>query len=245
MSRRHVLVTGAAGHIGTSFWRAQQSSYHLRLADKDISGLQESQCEVVPLDITKADACMQACDGIDTVLHLAANASPDADYYSLLETNLTGTYNIFAAAKAQNCKRVVFASSAQAVEGYAPDLQVHEGMPPRPKNLYGASKAFGEAVASLFSDDGTMTTVAVRIANFTHFQAGQTHSARDMAAFISEADIVHLLVRCIEAELFGFTLVHGVSDNRYKRLAIQQTRKAVGYNPTDDAFAILGIESHA
>jgi len=52
-------------------------------------------------------------------------------------------------------------------------------------------------------------------------------------------DVVALLADCVEAELSGFHVVHGVSDNRYKRLAIDTTRKVVGYAPLDNAFEIL------
>jgi uronate dehydrogenase len=52
-------------------------------------------------------------------------------------------------------------------------------------------------------------------------------------------DVVALLRDCVDAELNGFHVVHGVSDNRYKRLSIDETRKVVGYAPLDDAFKIL------
>jgi len=118
-------------------------------------------------------------------------------------------------------------------------VQVHEDMAPRPGNHYGVSKAFGEALASLYANDGDMTTIAVRIANVAEFHPGEIHSHRDVAAFISVRDVVALLADCVEAELSGFHVVHGVSDNRYKRLAIDTTRKVVGYAPLDNAFEIL------
>ncbi len=239
-SQNKILITGAAGRIGRAFWRAQPDRSALRLADIATAGLAESGAEVLALDISDATACMRACAGIDTVIHLAADPSPEADFMgSLLPVNIVGSYNLFTAAQAQGCRRFVFASSAQAVEGYALDVQVQEQMAPRPKNLYGASKAFGEALAALFAQDGTMTTVAVRIANVAEFAPGQCHSPRDVAAFISERDVVQLLRRCVEAELSGFNVVHGVSDNRYKRLAIDQTRRLLDYRPADDAFVIL------
>jgi uronate dehydrogenase len=72
------------------------------------------------------------------------------------------------------------------------------------------------------------------------FHAGEQHSPRDTAAFISMRDAVTLLARSIQAPVSGFHIVHGVSNNRYKRLAIEQTRKLIGYEPADDAFSILG-----
>lgn len=160
---------------------------------------------------------------------------------SLLPINIIGTYNMLDAAKAQGCKRFIFASSAQAVEGYPTDLQVSEDAPARPSNLYGANKAFGEALASMHAYDGTMAAVAVRIANVASFTAGERHSPRHIAAFISVRDVGALLTHCIEAELQGFTVVNGVSDNRYKRLSVEKTKRVIGYAPMDDAFKILGF----
>lgn len=103
------------------------------------------------------------------------------------------------------------------------------------------SKVFGEALASLFALQSKLTTVSVRIANLADFHPGERHSPRDVAAFISERDVVHLLTRCIDAELSGHNIVHGVSDNRYKRLAIDHTRQLLAYSPVDDAFKLLAI----
>lgn len=239
MSTRKILVTGAAGKIGSAFWTAYGDELDLRLADVDVTRIAHSG-ESLSLDITDLPRCLEACEGIHTVIHLAADPNPDADFMtSVLPVNIVGTYNMLLAAKTQGCKRFIFASSAQAIEGYPKDVQVHECMAPRPGNLYGVGKAFGEALASMFANDAQMTTVAVRIANVAQFQPGETHSHRDVAAFISVRDVVALLRNCVEAELEGYHVVHGVSDNRYKRLAIAKTREVVGYAPLDDAFKIL------
>ena len=238
-----VLVTGAAGVIGTVFWNSRHGDFSLRLADLHAARLAQAPCSVLQLDVSDYDACLAACADIDVVLHLAGVPHASADFDTqLLQPNIVGTHNIFRAAQAQGVKRVIFASSAQAVEGYASDLQVHEHMPARPANMYGASKAFGEGVASAFAHQHGMTAIAVRIANVAQFAHGQQHSARDIAAFVSERDVVQLLACCITAQVPpGYHVVHGVSDNRYKRLSIDATRKLVGYAPQDDGFRLLGL----
>jgi dTDP-4-dehydrorhamnose reductase len=74
------------------------------------------------LDITQYDQFLAACEGVDTVVHLAATPGapddPEGFYGSLLPLNVIGTYNAFAAASAAGCKRIVFASSVNAVLGY-------------------------------------------------------------------------------------------------------------------------------
>jgi uronate dehydrogenase len=238
-----VLVTGAAGIIGTAFWKRRHGEFSLRLADLHTGKLAEAPCPSLQLDVSDYAACLAACANIDVVLHLAGVPHASADFDAqLLQPNIIGTHNIFRAAQAQGVKRVVFASSAQAIEGYPLDMQVQENMPARPANMYGASKAFGEGVASAFAHQHGMTAIAVRIANVAHFAPGQQHSARDIAAFISERDVVQLLARCITADVPpGYHVVHGVSDNRYKRLSIAATRQLVGYAPQDDGFTLLGL----
>lgn len=242
---RKILVTGAAGRIGSAFVRTHDADYALRLADINITRLAQWPGEALQLDITDLAACMRACEGIDTVIHLAAEVSADNQDFmaSLLPTNMVGTFNMFQAARAQGCRRVVFASSAQTIEGYPHDVQVHEAMPVRPKNLYGVTKVFGEALGSYFAETSPLSVVAVRIANVAHFAEGEQHSARDVAAYISVRDVVQLLARSVEAEVAGFVIVNGVSDNRYKRLSLERSRAVLGYAPQDDAFAILAGDS--
>lgn len=238
-----VLVTGAAGIIGSAFWKRRHGEFSLRLADLHTGKLAGAPCPSLQLDVGDYAACLAACAGIDVVLHLAGVPHASADFDAqLLQPNIIGTHNVFRAAQAQGVKRVVFASSAQAIEGYPLDMQVHEHMPARPANMYGASKAFGEGVASVFAHQHGMTAIAVRIANVARFAPGQQHSARDIAAFISERDVVQLLACCVSAQVpAGYHVVHGVSDNSYKRLSIEATRRLVGYAPQDDGFSLLGL----
>lgn len=85
-----------------------------------------------------------------------------------------------------------------------------------------------------------MTCIAVRIANVAVFSPGEQHSPRDVAAFISERDVAHLLDRALLAEVVGFQIVNGVSNNRYKRLSIEETKHLRVFT-FDDAFEILQL----
>jgi len=64
--------------------------------------------------------------------------------------------------------------------------------------------------------------IAAGIANFAEFARGETHSARDISAFISARDTVQLLVRAVEVENIDFAIVSGISNNRYKRLSLDE-----------------------
>ncbi len=240
--RRFVLLTGAAGRIGTAFFAHAGDCYWFRLADRETAGLAgaaDQGHEVMALDVADLDACREACRGIDTVVHLAADPSPEADFYgSLLDNNIKGTYNVFRAAQDQGCRRVVFASSVHAVIGYPPDVQARPDSPVRPVNMYGVSKCFGEAVAACFAHAG-LSSIAIRIGAYDADWLRQDPTAEAMAMYLSHRDMNQLLVRCVEAENIPFAIVHGVSDNRFKRLDLTATRELLGYEPEDDAFQIF------
>jgi NAD+ dependent glucose-6-phosphate dehydrogenase len=238
---RTVLLTGAGGRIGSAFRLLAPERLHLRLADRDVSSFTETD-DAVEMDISDLAACRAACEDVDTVIHLAADPGPDSDFYgSLLDANIKGTFNIFQAASDAGCRRVVFASSAQTVEAYPSDRQVSVRDAIRPKNLYGVTKCFGEALGSYFATQHGLSVIAIRIANFNSFVPGEVHSARDVAAFLSHRDAVQLLVKAIEVENVDFAIVNGVSNNRYKRLTLDESRDVLGYEPEDDAFEILNL----
>lgn len=233
-----VLITGAAGRIGSHLSEFLTGRFPLRLADLDVSGLDPGpEVEVEQLDITDLDACRRACAGISTVVHLAADPSQHADFIdSLLHTNVLGTYHVFRAAADQGCQRVVFASSVNVMTGYPTDFQTHVDTPVRPGNMYGVSKCFGEATASYFAHVEGLPAIAVRIGHFRGEKPAEPLSTRDQSAYLSSEDMCQLFLRCIEQPDIGFAIVHGVSDNRFKLLDLSTTSEMLGYHPHDDGF---------
>src|SRR5215472_2577002 len=172
---RSILLTGAAGGIGSAFFRHAADQYTFRLADRQTSTLSEALAqghEVYRLEVADLESCQHACQGIDTVVHLAADANPTADFTSsLLPNNILGTYNIFRAARDQGCRRVIFASSGQVVLGYPSDVQLQPESPIRPINMYGVSKSFGEAVAAYFAFAEGLSSIAMRIGAYDSSRA--------------------------------------------------------------------------
>lgn len=242
--RRMILLTGAAGRIGSAFRAEFGERYRFRLADREtetLAGTPGAEHEVVALDVADAEGCRAACVGVDTVLHLAADPSPEADFEgSLLQNNVVGTYNVFRAAKEAGCRRVVFASSVHAVIGYPPEVQVRIADAVRPSNMYGVSKCFGEAVAACFAADG-LSAIAVRIGAYEAPWIAEAPTADALSIYVSPRDLNQLLQRCIEAEGVDYAVVHGVSNNRFNRLDLGGTRALLGYEPVDDGFAKYGV----
>jgi uronate dehydrogenase len=245
-----VLVTGAAGRIGTAFAADATVRATLELVRTDVvdevGGDAVHRADAAPdpvrtrLDVTDAAACRRACQGVDAVLHLAADPRPDADFASsVLPLNIVGTHHVVTAAVEAGVPRVVVASSAQAVEGYPRDRQVRESDAPCPANDYGVSKAFAESLCASLAVRSTTTFVAVRVGNHADRPPDpSTASFRDRTAWVSPRDTNQLLRLALTRPVDGFLVVHGVSDNAVKRLAIGATRAALGYQPVDDAFEV-------
>jgi nucleoside-diphosphate-sugar epimerase len=237
-----VLLTGAAGRIGSAFYAANENRYRFRLADRDVGGLRFARSNnVVALDIADIDGCRDACSGIDTVVHLAADPSPEADFAgSLLQNNILGAYNVFRAAADAGCRRVVYASSLHAVAGYPIEAEAGPDAPVWPLNMYGVSKCFGEATARYFAEVEGLSSIAIRIGAYEAPWIRDDPSRETLSGFVSARDMNQLLVRCIETLDIPFAIVHGISNNRIKRVSLTETVALLGYEPQDDGFAIYG-----
>ena len=236
-----VLVTGAGGAIGSHFARAVARRYHLRLMvhpGSPAEGL-AAYGEVVACDLADLAGLRRACDGIDTVVHLAGQSDPSAVWRDLLPHNLIGTYHLFTAAKAAGCRRVVYASSIHAVSGYPTDVQVKPSDPVNPGDLYGVSKCFGEALGRYFAEQERLSVIALRIgACLAPAAVASDEAVGVLDTFIAQDDLVDLLTRAIDDRTLRWGLFHALSDNRVKRLDISTARDLLGYAPAEDVFRL-------
>ncbi|TXG81949.1 MAG: NAD(P)-dependent oxidoreductase [Thermomicrobiales bacterium] len=241
--RTRVLVTGAAGRIGSAFVTEMRDRYDFRLADKT-ERVHELLPEVESLVLDAADygACVRAVQGIDVVLHLAADPSPAADYYqSLQPSNFDATYNVFKAASDAGCARVVYASSVQTVLGYQKDDGTKVDAAWWPLNMYAVSKCYGEATARMFAATTDLSAICVRIGAYQRPGLDRPETRRELSAYVSPRDLNQLFRLCIEAEGIEFAVVHGVSNNQVNRLSLTETRELLGYEPVDDGFTVYGV----
>lgn len=238
-----VLVTGASGRIGSQFVALRDAATFEVVRADTHDATSDRVEQFLRLDITDPSDCAEACRSMDAVLHLAADPSPVADFRStVLPLNMVGTYNMVEAALATGVRRFVFASSAQAVVGYPLDHQARESDPPFPANDYGVGKAFGEALCAASSLRGPTTFVSVRIGHFREQRPGPDLSLRDRMAWLSPRDAVQILSLALTATIEGHAVVNAISDNAAKQLSLMQTRRLLGYEPVDDAFATGSLD---
>jgi nucleoside-diphosphate-sugar epimerase len=234
---RKVLVTGASGRIGSYFAQHSHDRYDLRLmVHREEEGTKlRKYGQVVQATLEDLEKLKELCEGIDTVLHLAADPDPTATWDSLLPNNIIGAYNMFAAAKAAGCRRVIYASSIHAISGYPADVQIKAADPVNPGDLYGVTKCFAEALARYMAGQEGLSAIAIRIGAFQAPEAARTRESMQwFDAWISQRDLNQLFQKCIDVEDVQFAIFHGLSDNRFKRMDISNARELVGYAPKDD-----------
>jgi uronate dehydrogenase len=230
-SRRRVVVTGAAGGIGTAVVPLLPAAWELVLTDLRAAG------SVVSLDVTEPAACRAAFAGADAVVHLAGNPDPQAGWPDLRGPNVEGVQVVAVACAEQAVRRLVLASSIQALSARPAAEQVRAGDPPRPANLYGATKAWAEAIGSWIGATTKTSVVALRIGDFrTRPPTDPRDAPFDRSAWLSPRDAAELIRAAVEGPVDGFAVVSGVSANRHRRALYGDAERALGYRPLDDAW---------
>jgi nucleoside-diphosphate-sugar epimerase len=237
--QRNVLITGAAGRIGSFITAQWVGRYNLMLSDIRAPG-ETHGYPFQQANLSDFAAVHALCAGIDTVVHLGADPSMQAPWESLLPNNVIATYNVFEAAHQAGCRRVIFASSVNAVFGYPHDVQVNINMPIRPINLYGATKVWGEAVASSYAAQTDLSCICLRFGWVVDRNSPDIkidHPYLDIA--LTYHDLARLVAAAIDApDDIDYRIFHGVSNNRWKRLDISDARTLLSYDPQDDAFEL-------
>jgi nucleoside-diphosphate-sugar epimerase len=231
MASRRVLVTGAAGLIGRSIDPMLPDRWDVTRTDR------RGSPGIEGLDVTDVDACRRAFDGAEAVVHLAAVPDPAATWEQLREPNVQGVVAVAQAAVDCGVHRLVLASSLQAVSAPPSTVQRRAVDPPRPANLYGATKAFAEAVGSWVAATCPTSVVALRIGYFSLTTPAPDVSARDRAAWLSARDAAELVRAAVEADVVGLVVANGISANTYRAADIDETIAVLGYRPVDDAWA--------
>src|SRR5438874_2341814 len=113
---RTVLLTGAAGRIGTLMRELLPPyGYRLRLFDQRPV---EGEPGAITAELTDTEALRAAVRGVEAIVHLAG-ISLESSFERILRANIEGTYRLYEAAREAGVRRVVFASSNHAL-GFTP-----------------------------------------------------------------------------------------------------------------------------
>ena len=203
------LITGGCGFIGKNLIKqlVAEGGHFIRVLDNLSVGGREDlarickfvevdqnapefsladPCQLIVGDIRDPLVCIQAARDVDVIVHLAASTgvAPSVENPRFdMESNVIGTVNVLEAARKNNLKRFVFASSGAPVGECQPPI--HEELAPHPVSPYGASKLAGEGYCSAYYRSFGIDTVCLRFGNVYGPLSGHKESV--VARFIKQA----------------------------------------------------------
>lgn len=165
-----VLVTGGCGFIGSNIAEALVAEGHeVVILDNFSLGREDNiqnirnNIQIVKGDIMNEKLVMDSSRGVDVIIHEAAASSSGMFRNNLkasVAVNIEGTINLLNAAKENNVKRFIYASTSSMYGNNTPPLR--EDMFVVPPNFYAASKLGKEYLAMIFSQEYGLETVGLR-----------------------------------------------------------------------------------
>ena len=227
-----VLVTGAAGAVGRPVCRElARRGHQLRALDRlPAPGVRDA----VVADIADAEAVANAVSGIECVVHLAAQPV-DAEFSKLVGPNVIGLYNVMNAARRAGARRVVLASSIQALSKRSAETpaSVEEA---NPANHYGLTKLWAEQMGAMYAREFGLSVLAVRIAWVVRNleEARRMHQVRRPDLYLSHADAGRFFALAVEAAGIDFAVVYAVGPGGIRRFDMEPSRRLLGYEPEDE-----------
>jgi len=170
------LITGAAGFIGSNLVEAVlEMGYQVRGLDNLSNGRKENIEEFmdnhdftfIEGDIRNYNTCLKAAEGVDYTLHQAALGSVPRSMREPLiyeDNNIKGTSNMMEAARTNNVKRFVYASSS-SVYGDSKELPKEEGKEGQVLSPYALTKSIKEKYAKLYTQAYNLECIGLRYFN--------------------------------------------------------------------------------
>ncbi len=173
---RTVLYTGSGGRVGNQVISLLEGRGY-EMIPADIRNTDPPTPRFREVDVRDFDQVMQACEGVDAVVHAAIASSRafgivderfhpqeeklEFDHVSF-DVNVKGTYNVLEAARRHGIRRVVFLSSLTTVFGQ-PERPLPPHPRPAPVNVYACTKLCGEQLGEVFSRTFGMSVLSLRI----------------------------------------------------------------------------------
>jgi uronate dehydrogenase len=253
--KRKILLTGAAGRIGTALTLGLKDSYELYLTD-----IKPREVVAVKDEIYRSDRYFQVdlanqeevtqlfrnAPHIDVLLHFAASWH---QLDNILKNMITLTAYLTEVAPDYGINKYIYASSGSTVEFYnrqaaeqgnpfhlqkSPSI-IHEGATPRATNHYGLAKVWMEYHARMLSDTHGLRTIGLRMGHFTlKGDLSDLNESQKKRGLIAK-DAVQLVRRSIEnehilCEVFNATSWLPGAPGAW--LDTSRAQKVLGYEPS-------------
>src|SRR6185369_13968964 len=167
-----VLITGAAGFIGTALCRSlEQAGHDIVAVSRGPMRPAAGRIEWMPFDLAQPGARLPAVGGIDAIVYLAQSR----DYrrfperaLDIFQVNVAALLMTLDWAREHGVRRLVYASTANVYQASRKPLS--EGGRLHPESFYGQTKLMGEQLVQAYA--GHMYCVVLRL--FSVYGPGQT-----------------------------------------------------------------------
>ena len=171
--KKRVLVTGAAGFIGSNLTeKLLDLGYDVVCIDNEsaeynVKPYWHDDAENYKYDIYDYESILPLFENVDTVFHLAAESRIQPAIHNPLlafKTNVLGTANIAQAARENNVRRVVYSttSSYYGTKNPIPNVETQQE---DCLNPYSVSKVSGDKIMKMYYDLYGLETISLRYFN--------------------------------------------------------------------------------
>ncbi len=227
-----ILITGAAGRLGTELRQGLvHLAKHIRISDHvEMNNILPHE-QAVMCELGDYSAVIELTKDVDAIVHFGG-APLETDFETILDSNIRGSYHIYEGARLNGVKRVIYASSVHGIGYHEMGSQINADSPVRPDSLYGVSKNFVESLARLYWDKFDIESFCFRI--FSSFP--EPTDRRMLWSWLSFRDCVQYVDRALVAPHVGYTIGHGMSDNRVQPVDDSKAGH-IGFHPQDSAEA--------
>ncbi len=238
--KKRVLITGAAGKVGSALWGVweQEDKYALTLVD--IKAVEGAKSRVELGDVRNYQRMRELCKDQDVVVHLALVRQDQFGKVPGEVTDIGASMLLFEAAREEGVQKIVFASTNH-VTGWNERIS----SPPRfstaeqinPDGWYGAMKGMAEVAGRYLVNEFDIRFISIRIGTFTggyeadHLRTCSTLlTPRDCAQLFGCAVDYEGPVKCL------ITYGRSANSTAYQQsyLDISNAVEILGYQPQDN-----------
>ena len=243
MEKKKVLLTGAAGRVGSNLWRRWEAAdrYELTLVDRtEIPG---SRSRVEVGDLRDYAFASGICAGQDVLISLAYIRAGDVGEPEGGMTDIGLQMQLFEIAHRADIGKIVYASSNHASgwnEKIADPARFSTVDQINPDGWYGAMKCMAEAAGKYLVNVCDRRFIGIRIGTFDG--KSEPHDLRRCSTLLAPVDAAQLFGLAVDYEgREKFLLTYGASDNVHDGhvgfLDLSDAKRVLGYEPEVNAMS--------